>query len=261
MSGRSRGARRRALNARGAPPRAVQARANRAVLRPQSSGASDPDRADRSVRPENLNASKVMYLRFDSRRAPANDVKLGSMTARTPSRRFWFGAGLAIAALLATLTPAGRISVAAANRLIGQTAPDFALPAFAGSNVRLSEYRGQPVVVSFWSSRCSTCAKQLATLDRLYNTYRSSGLIVLAISVDDDAQRAQQYARAHAQAFPLLIDSSKSVSRAFTIERLPASVLIDRSGVVRYLHDDDRADEGTYVTQIRALLDDNVTAP
>ena len=58
---------------------------------------------------------------------------------------------------------------------IGQPAPDFVLPAVVGSNVRLSEFRGQPVMISFWSSRCSPCAAQLDGLDRYYGTYRSSG--------------------------------------------------------------------------------------
>ncbi|MGA2024241.1 MAG: peroxiredoxin family protein [Steroidobacteraceae bacterium] len=144
---------------------------------------------------------------------------------------------------------------------IGQRAPDFALPAATGPNVRLSEYRGQPVVLSFWSSQCSLCAGQLAALNRYYGTYRSSGLIVLAVSVDDDPQRAQDYARAHATAFPLLLDHVKAVSRAYGIERLPTTVLIDRSGVVRYLHGDYRAGDESYVAQIRSLLDDQFATP
>jgi peroxiredoxin len=199
-----------------------------------------------------------MYLRFDSRRAPANDVKLAAMTERTPTirRRLLAVRGLAVLAALATTA-----AVAAEARLIGQTAPDFALPAVVGSNVRLSEYRGQAVIVSFWSSRCSVCAGQLTLLDRLYSTYRSSGLIVLAVSVDDEPMHAEQYARAHVAGFPLLIDTTKAVSRVYAIDRLPSTVLIDRSGIVRYWHGDDRADNGSYVAQIRALLDDAVAAP
>jgi peroxiredoxin len=199
-----------------------------------------------------------MYLRFDSRRAPANDVKLAAMTDRSPTirRRLVAVLGLALLAALATTA-----AVAAEASLIGQTAPDFALPAVVGSNVRLSEYRGQAVIISFWSSRCGVCASQLALLDRLYNTYRSAGLVVLAVSVDDEPMHAEQYARAHAAGFPLLLDTSKAVSRAYAIDRLPSTVLIDRSGIVRHRHDDDRADDGSYVAQIRALLDDAVAAP
>jgi peroxiredoxin len=199
-----------------------------------------------------------MYLRFDSRRATANDVKLAAMIDRIPpiARRL-----LALSGLIVLMLAASTLAAAAAAGLVGQKAPDFALPAVVGSNVRLSEYRGQAVIVSFWSSRCSVCARQLSLLDRLYNTYRSSGLVVLAVSVDDDALHAAQYARAHAADFPLLLDTAKAVSRAYAIDRLPSTVLIDRSGIVRYWHGDDRADDGSYVTQIHALLDDAVAAP
>ncbi len=164
--------------------------------------------------------------------------------------------------LLGALCLAAAVSAApAGGGLLGRAAPDFALPAATGSNVRLSEYRGQPVVIAFWSSRCSNCAAQLTALDRYYGTYRSSGLVVLAVSVEDDSLRALNYARAHAASFPLLLDQSKNVSRAYGIERLPTTVLIDRSGIVRYLHSDDRAGDSSYIAQIRALLDDRAGAP
>ena len=144
---------------------------------------------------------------------------------------------------------------------IGQPAPDFVLPAAVGGNVRLSEFRGQPVVISFWSSRCGVCAAQLSAMDRYYGTYRSSGLIVLGVSVEDDQQRAIDYAQAHATSFPLLLDKAKVVSRAYRIARLPTTVLIDRAGRVRFMHSDDRAGDPSYVAQIRALLDDRIGSP
>jgi thiol-disulfide isomerase/thioredoxin len=145
-------------------------------------------------------------------------------------------------AALATFGALGA-TLAASGGLMGHSAPDFALPAVVGSNVRLSEYRGQPVILSFWSSQCSTCIKQLAALDKLYGTYRSAGLVVFGVSVDDNLARAQQYARSRNTTFPLLL------------------VLIDRSGVVRYLHSDNGADERSYVVQIRTLLDDKPALP
>jgi peroxiredoxin len=149
----------------------------------------------------------------------------------------------------------------ASGNMIGRTAPDFALPAVVGSNVRLSEYRGQPVILSFWGSQCGVCARQLAALDKLYRTYRSSGLVVFGVSVDDNLPRAQQYAHTRATSYPLLLDGAKSVSRAFVIDRLPTTVLIDRSGLVRYVHSDDGSDERTYIAQIRTLLDDKPALP
>ena len=180
-------------------------------------------------------------------------MRLKHRALRTFGLTLWAQCALGLAAAASAAGPAAA--------LIAKPAPDFTLPASVGDNVRLSEYRGQPVVLSFWSSRCGLCAAQLTALDRYYGTYRSSGLVVLAVSVEDDPQRAVDYARAHATSFPLLLDQAKSVSRAYGIERLPTTVLIDRSGVVRYLHNDDRAGDPSYVAQIRALLDDEVAAP
>ncbi len=167
------------------------------------------------------------------------------------------------AAITALALAGGGVSAATATRggMIAQPAPDFVLPAVSGSNVRLSEFRGQPVLLSFWSSRCSVCGPQLAVLDRYYETYRSSGLVVLGVSVEDDLSRAIEFAHAHATSFPMLLDKTKGVGRAYEIDRLPTTILIDRSGVVRYLHGDDRADDPSYVAQIRALLDDRIASP
>ena len=142
--------------------------------------------------------------------------------------------GLALCVLGVTTGLRAAMPTGAASGSVGHAAPDFALPAVAGG----------------------LCARQLVALDRYYGTYRSSGLIVLAVSVDDDAQHAQDYARAHVTAFPLLLDQAKTVSRAYGIGRLPTTVLIDRGGVVRFLHSDDGAGDESYVAQIRALLDD-----
>jgi hypothetical protein len=62
--------------------------------------------------------------------------------------------------------------------LMAHGAPDFALHAVAGGNVRLSEHRGDVVILSFWGSRCTPCRAQLAALDRSFSTYRSVGLQV-----------------------------------------------------------------------------------
>ncbi|HEY1725840.1 MAG TPA: peroxiredoxin family protein [Steroidobacteraceae bacterium] len=168
---------------------------------------------------------------------------------------------LAVAALAAFASAATQAAHDGGERLIGQPAPDFALPAVVGSNVRLSEYRGQAVILSFWSSRCGVCARELNLLDRLYKTYQSAGLVVLAISVDDDPDRAAHYAREHVADYPLLLDSNKAAGRAYDIDRLPSTIMIDRSGIVRFRHSDELARDKTYLTQIRALLDDSFATP
>jgi len=164
----------------------------------------------------------------------------------------WFGRFSSLLLALLVLLP----GAAVADTLPGAAAPDFALPAASGGNVRLSEYRGDVVLLAFWSSRCAVCVTQLTALSDLQTTYRSAGLITLAVSVDDDLPRATRFAKAHPARFPLLLDRRKGVSRAYGIERLPTTVLIDRRGRVHSIQPDFRGIDNSYVAQLRALLDD-----
>jgi peroxiredoxin len=144
-----------------------------------------------------------------------------------------------------------------AYTLLGRQAPDFALHAIAGGNVRLSEHRGDVVVLSFWGSRCTPCRAQLSALNRSLSTYRSAGLQVYGINVDDDQTRALAYAHGEAVTFSLLLDPEKAVSRNYQVDNLPMTLLIDRNGVVRYVYRDYNAkSEEFYLQQLRKLLNE-----
>ena len=171
---------------------------------------------------------------------------------------FWARAQRLFFVSLLSVGGLGAVAVAAAPYpLIGKDAPDFALHALVGSNVRLSEHLGDVVVVSFWGSRCGPCATQLNALNRSLSTYASVGLKVFGVSVDDDQVRALEYAKGQSVAFPLLLDPSKSVSRTYVVDNLPMTVLIDRGGVVRHVHRDySSKDEALYLQELRALLNE-----
>lgn len=146
---------------------------------------------------------------------------------------------------------------AAGHPLISAQAPDFAARAFAGGNVRLSEYRGDVVVLTFWGSNCGPCGAQLQALGRSYETYQSAGLRMFGISVDDNQARAQEYARTHPVGFPLLADPEKKISRLYQVDNLPMTVLIDRNGAVRHVYRDySNKSEALYLEQLRALLNE-----
>ena len=160
--------------------------------------------------------------------------------------------------MLGALAPAVLAASAASSYgLLGHEAPDFALHAVGGSNVRLSEHRGDVVVLSFWGSRCGQCRMQLAALDRSFRTYHSAGLQVFGVNVDDDQGGALEFAHKEALGFPLLLDPQKAVARAYLVDNLPMTVLIDRGGAVRQVHRDFSAKfEPAYLQQLRVLLNE-----
>jgi len=149
------------------------------------------------------------------------------------------------------------LAAAAPYSLLGHEAPDFALHAVVGTNVRLSEHLGEVVVLSFWGSSCGPCRTQLDALDKSLKTYQSVGLRVFGIGVDDDPARSLEFAKERSVAFPLLLDPQKDVSRRYQVDNLPMTVLIDRSGVVRHVHRDYSAKgDALYLQELRALLNE-----
>lgn len=135
------------------------------------------------------------------------------------------------------------------------TAPDFTLRSAEGRNLRLAEQRGQVVLVNFWASWCGPCKVEMPHLNKLYDKYRASGFTLLAVNIDDDTRTGIATAAKWGLKFPVLLDADKSVSRLYDLGSMPATVLIDRDGKLRYLHRGYKDGvEELYERQIRELV-------
>lgn len=115
----------------------------------------------------------------------------------------------------------------------GQLAPDFYLPTLQGKAVRLSELRGRPVVVNFWATWCTPCRREMPQFKAAYDQYRDRGLLVIAVNVQEPEGSVRQFAEEFGLDFPVALDRSGEVSRAYRLLGLPATYFIDRQGVVR----------------------------
>lgn len=143
----------------------------------------------------------------------------------------------------------------AAMPKIGTAAPDFALKSSSGKNLKLSEHRGEVVMVNFWATWCGPCRQELPLLNRLHEQYRKAGFTLLGVNIDDRPDVAQTMAKKLGITFPVLFDTEKRVSRLYDVNAMPSTVLIDRDGKVRYIHLGYRAGyETSYESQIRELL-------
>lgn len=151
------------------------------------------------------------------------------------------------------------VTAADTRTLIGKAAPDFALRAIGGPNMRLSEHRGEVVVIAFWSSRCNPCRETLKALNALSANWSTAGLTVIGVNVDDDMQAAREFARSQPVSFPMLLDPTKQVARTFRIEALPYVVAIDRDGRVRLVQLEEKARPPAgqdFASRLRRLLDE-----
>jgi peroxiredoxin len=154
------------------------------------------------------------------------------------------------ALLLAAMATAATAAVAPQS-----PAPDFTLRALAGPNLKLAEQRGRVVLVNFWATWCGPCREELPQLAKLHDKYRAAGLVLLGVNVDDDPRKAAELVTRLGLRFPVLLDTDKQVSRRYDMSAMPATVLIDRDGVVRSIHRGYRAGfEQRYDAEIRELL-------
>ncbi len=143
----------------------------------------------------------------------------------------------------------------ASSGLEGQAAPDFALKSATGENLRLSEYRGDVVMINFWATWCGPCRQEMPLLDELYTRYERVGFSLLGVNIDDDSRRAMQMIEDLGVSFPVLFDARKEVSELYEVEAMPVTVLVDRDGNVRHVHHGYKPGyEDKYLDQVRSLL-------
>ncbi|MEO5824330.1 MAG: TlpA disulfide reductase family protein [Gemmatimonadales bacterium] len=127
-------------------------------------------------------------------------------------------------------------TVAAQGSRTGSVAPAIDLMALDGSRVRLADYRGRPVIVTFWATWCPSCREEFPALVDAVRRHAGQELTVLAVNQRDQELREGDIGKFLAQvpvSFPVLIDRRGVSRRAYRLLGLPTTVFIDTSGVIR----------------------------
>jgi peroxiredoxin len=119
----------------------------------------------------------------------------------------------------------------------GQKAPDFSLPTLKGDKLSLSSLRGSVIVIDFWAQWCEPCKKELPQLEKLAKEFAGKDVIVLAVNVDKSKDNAQRLAHQLGLTIPVLLDPAGSVAGMYDLPKMPTSFLVDKKGIVRYVHE------------------------
>jgi peroxiredoxin len=111
-------------------------------------------------------------------------------------------------------------------------APDFTLANADGKKLSLKDFRGKVVFLNFWATWCETCREEMPSMERLYREFRTKGLEVVAVNVQDKQPDALALAKELKLSYPILMDSKGETGQSYGAFGLPASYLIDRNGVM-----------------------------
>ena len=147
---------------------------------------------------------------------------------------------------------------------------DFTLPDLEGRPVRLREFRGKLVLLSFWATWCTPCLHEMPSMERLYQTFKQTPFVLLAVSTDrQGAQAAKPFVENLNLTFPVLLDSTAEVSQHYGVRGLPTSYLIDPDGRIigaaiggrDWSRTEAKALMAGILRQTSALIDDPAQAP
>ena len=148
--------------------------------------------------------------------------------------------------MFVTTAPAG---------ITGSAAPDFTLKSNSGENLKLSEFRGEVVLINFWASWCGPCRQEMPVLDELHRQYKALGFTVLGVNVEEDSSAARKLLEEVKISFPIMFDNNSVVSKQYDVIAMPSTVLVDRNGNMRYIHKGYKPGlEDQYLQQIRDLI-------
>lgn len=136
---------------------------------------------------------------------------------------------------------------------VGDKAPDFTLTDLNGQQHQLSEYKGKGVVLNFWGTWCKPCKKEMPALDAQYKQFHDQGVELLAINIAESTYAVENFVSRYDLTFPVAIDDKKSVMRAYNIDPLPTTILVDATGHIANIITGEmtEADIQNYMTTIQ----------
>jgi thiol-disulfide isomerase/thioredoxin len=160
---------------------------------------------------------------------------------------------LALLAGVALFAPMQSLEAAAAAAR--GPAPDFTLPLRGGKEMKLSQYRGQVVMLNFWASWCGPCRQEMPLLESIQKKYKPLGFTLVGINVEPDSAEAEKFLKQTPVSFPVAFDRKSDISKLFKVKGMPSTVIVDRKGNTRVVHNGYRpGDENIYLDHIRGLL-------
>jgi peroxiredoxin len=135
--------------------------------------------------------------------------------------------------------PAKTIETTVTGKLaIGAPAPDFTTEGLGSDTVRLSQFRGHPVLINFWATWCTACRTEMPAIEQAWERYRGRGFQVIAVDYQESNTTAMRnFLSTLGVRFIAALDTQGKIAAAYNVTvGLPTSIFVGRDGVARTLH-------------------------
>lgn len=140
----------------------------------------------------------------------------------------------------------------------GSRAPEIGLNDLNGHRVNLAGMRGHVIVVDFWASWCEPCADEMPVLENLYSSLHGQGLDIVGVSQDSSAGNITSFLHRVHVSFPIVHDNGHAVADRYHPSGMPTSFIVDRHGIVRFVHRGYRAaDRAAIEREVRQLVSEH----
>lgn len=129
------------------------------------------------------------------------------------------------------LPPGGDTAGLEPAPIAGHPAPDFALPTLEGETVRLSDFKGKPVLLNFWATWCGPCRAEFPDFQKA-SVDNADTLVIIGINNTSTDQKDQvpAFVEEFGVTYPIVLDETGETAKAYGILGLPTSIFIDRNG-------------------------------
>lgn len=124
----------------------------------------------------------------------------------------------------------------AASRKDPQPAPDFKLADVEGRELKLSDFKGQVVLLNFWATWCGPCKIEMPWFIDFQRKYKDQGFTVLAVSLDDGWEPVRPFVKEFKLNFPVVLGDDDVADSFGGIAALPTTLIIDKDGVIVSRH-------------------------
>ncbi len=143
----------------------------------------------------------------------------------------------------------------ASHPLSRKVAPDVTLELKDGGTFRPKDAQGKVLVLDFWATWCAPCKASFPKVDAIHKKHKDAGLMVMGVNEDDERAGVDAFLTDTGATFPIGFDTKGKAAEAYGVDTMPSSFVIDRRGVVRFVHSGYHPDDAAAIeAEVEQLL-------